>query len=110
MYSILLADAPADGPLVLATGEHAGRRGMDVELVLEAQGADVVPRSRPSLVFGEKLRHENVVAIGNKDFLAGDAVMLAPARVMRRHRTRAQGAEIGSGLRLGQVHRPGPFP
>ena len=83
---------------------------MDVELVLEAQGADVVPRSRPSLVFGEKLRHENVVAIGNKDFLAGDAVMLAPARVMRRHRTRAQGAEIGSGLRLGQVHRPGPFP
>ena len=50
-----------------------------------------------------------VVAIGDEDLLAGDPVMLAPARVMGRHRAGAQGAEIGAGLRLGQVHRPGPF-
>src|SRR6266567_6400800 len=40
--AILLADQPADGAAIVAEGEDAGRAGMDAELVLEADGADVV--------------------------------------------------------------------
>src|SRR5207248_1062455 len=50
-----------------------------------------------------------VVAISDEDLLAGDAVMLAPSLVFLWHSARAQGTEIGAGLRLGQVHRAGPF-
>ena len=50
-----------------------------------------------------------VVAIGNKDLLAADPIVLAPALVARRHGAGAQRAEIRAGLRLGQVHRPGPL-
>src|SRR5260221_12455630 len=35
--------------------------------------------------------------------------MLAPAFVVCGHGAGAQRAEVGAGLRLGQVHRPGPF-
>ena len=40
--AILLADTPADGPFILAVGEDASRRSVDAELVLQAQGTDVV--------------------------------------------------------------------
>src|SRR5271169_7081615 len=56
--AILLADAPADGPLVLAIGEDASRRSVDAELVLKAQRADVVARSWSPFVIGEEFRHE----------------------------------------------------
>ena len=56
--AIFLADAPADGALVLAIGEDAGRRGMDAELLLEAQGAEVVARPGAALGVGQEFRHQ----------------------------------------------------
>ncbi len=50
------------------------------------------------------LRHL-VIAIGNKDLLANDAVMIAI-----RFRPGLQGTEIGAGLRLSEIHRAGPTP
>src|SRR5205823_9524896 len=50
-----------------------------------------------------------VVAVSDENLLAGDAVVLAPSLVFSRHGARAQGAEVGAGLRLGQIHRAGPF-
>src|SRR5579859_7190697 len=45
-----LADAPADSTAILTVGQHAGRRGVDAELFLEAQGADVVALARAAVV------------------------------------------------------------
>ena len=53
--AIFLADPPADRVFI---GEDAGRRGVDAELVLEAQGADRVARPRNALVIKQKFRHE----------------------------------------------------
>ncbi len=50
------------------------------------------------------LRHV-VIAPGDEDLLAADAV----GAVAFGFRAGAQGAEVGAGLRLGQVHRAGPF-
>jgi hypothetical protein len=52
---------------------------------------------------------EVVVAVGDKDLLPGDPVMLSPTRVARRHGAGSERAEVGAGLRLGQVHRAGPL-
>ena len=49
---------------------------------------------------------EIVVAVGDEDLLAGDAVVPSRARALG---ARAQRAEVGAGLRLGQVHRAGPL-
>ncbi len=130
--AVFLADAPADRVLI---GEHAGRRGMDAELVFEAQGLDPVARTEGVVLARQKFRRQEqrqppasrrsvgaarqhhmddvrgevMVAVGDEDLLAGDPVMLAPFRVVCRDRAGAQRAEIRPGLRLGQVHRPGPF-
>ena len=53
--ALLLADAPADRVFI---GEHAGRRGVDAELLFEAQGAHRVARPRPALVVGQEFRHQ----------------------------------------------------
>ena len=45
-----------------------------------------------------------VIAIGDEDLLAGDQIALAV-----RHGPAAQRADIGAGLRLGQIHRAGPL-
>ena len=48
---------------------------------------------------------EVVLAVGDEDLLAGDP----PRAVVGRHRPRRQRADVGAGLRLGQVHRAGPL-
>ncbi len=53
-----LTDAPADRPAILAVGEHAGRRGVDAELLLEPQGVDVVALGRLAVVIEEEFRHQ----------------------------------------------------
>ena len=92
---------------------------------------DVVPRAKPAVGVGQEFRDEEerdarrsgrrigkprqhemhdvlgeiVLAVGDEDFLAEDAVgsVGAPFGAGR------QRAEIGAGLRLRQVHRAGPF-
>ena len=66
----------------------------------------------PARRIGQARQHEMddvlgqvVIAIGDEDLLAGDAVVRRP----RARRGGAQRAEIGARLRLGQVHRAGPF-
>ncbi len=130
--AVLLADAPADGVFV---GQHASRRGVDAELVLEAQHPDLVPRPRRAVIAGEELRHQEqrqpaapgrrsrhprqdhmddvrrqiVIAVRDEDLLPGDPVMVAPDGIAARLGPAAQRPEIRPGLRLGQVHRPGPL-
>ena len=50
-----------------------------------------------------------MVAVADEDLLPGDPVMVAARRVMGRCGAGGQRAEIGPGLRLGQVHRAGPL-
>ena len=127
--AVLLADQLAEGAAVVAIGEDRSRAAMDAQLVLERDGADVVARAELAVGADHDLRHDEqrdalharrrigrarqhhmddvlghiVVAIGDEDLLAGDAVMLAVL-----HRAGAQRADVGAGLRLGQVHRAGP--
>ena len=106
---------------------------MDAELVLEPRrSADRCASPSVPSAFDQELRHEEqrdaararrrvghaapapvddvvgevVVAPGDEDLLAGDpvAAVALPAR-----RVRLQRAEVGAGLRLGQVHRAGPL-
>ncbi len=133
--AVFFADPPADRPLPFAVGHDAGGRGMNAELFFKPQRAQIVALARPAICLGQEFRHQEqrdaaaagrrvggarqhhvddvvaeiVVAIGDEDLLAGDPVMLAPALVMARHRAGPERAEVGAGLRLGQVHRPGPF-
>ena len=57
----------------------------------------------------DDVRREVVVAIGDEDLLPGDAVMPAQPGIVGGDSARRERAEIGPGLRLGQVHRAGPF-
>ncbi len=128
--AVLLADEEADGAAIVAIGEHTGRARMDTELVLEADAAHVVALAELAIGIDQELWHEEerdaararrrigqagqhemddvrghvVLAIGDEDFLPGDAVAVAVA-----HGARAQCADIRARLRLGQVHRAGPF-
>ena len=122
---VFFADQPAGGAAFVAIDHGAGRRGMDAHLVLDRMGAHVVARA----VF-EKLRHEKkrdalgagrcigqagqhevndivgeiVLAIGDEDFRAGDFI----GAVGGTFGLGAQRADIGAGLRLGQLHRAHP--
>ena len=108
---------------------------MDAELFLNPQRPQIVALAGPAVAVGQEFRHQEqgdaaaarrrvrgarqhhmddvvgqiVVAVGDEDLLAADPVVLAPARVARRHGAGAQRAEVGAGLRLGQVHRAGPL-
>ena len=104
---------------------------MDAELVLEAGAGDVVARAERAVLVDEILRHQEqrdaaragrrvgqagedemddvvghlVVAVGDEDLGAEDAVgavgLLLGARGER--------AEVGAGVRLGEVHGAGPL-
>ena len=129
--AIFLADEIADGAAMIAHGHGAGRRGMHAELVLDARGKNVIARAertvgidhefwnqeqRDSARAGRRIRqareHEMhdvvghvVIAIGDENLGALDAVgavgLLLGAG--------AQRADIGAGLRLGELHGAGPF-
>ena len=104
---------------------------MDAELVLDRCGAQVVARAERAVVVDQELRHQEqrdalvaggrvgqpcqhevddvvgevVLAVGDEDLLPGDLV----GAVVCAHRLGAQRADIGAGLRLGQLHGAHPF-
>ena len=103
---------------------------MDAELVLERHAAQVVALAGLAVGIGQELRHDEqrdaaharrrvgrarqhqvhdvlgevVLAVGDEDLLAGDQVMVAAL-----HRAALELGEVRARLRLGEVHRPGPF-
>jgi hypothetical protein len=52
---MLFANAPADRILV---SKHASRRGMDAELMFEAQRADGIARPQPALLVRQEFRDQ----------------------------------------------------
>src|SRR5690606_17111141 len=106
-----------------------GRRGMDAELVLEADAPHVVPRTGRAVVVDMVLGHEEqryaaaavgragqacedemndvlgqiVLAEGDEDLLPGDPVLAGVLSVLDRRRGRAQRAEVAARLWLGEV-------
>ena len=128
--AVLLTDEVADRTLVVAVGHHRGGAGVDSELVFERGAAEIVARAeravRVDQVFGNDEQRDParplrraldpgqhrvddvlghvVLAPGDEDLLAGDAVTVAVA-----HRAGPERADIGPGMGLGQVHRPRPF-
>ena len=116
---------------MIAHGHGAGRGGMHAELVLDTACEDVVALPQRAVFVDHEFRHEEqrdplgaggrirqarqhemhdvvghvVLAIGDEDLRPLDAIgavgLLLGAG--------AQRADIGAGLRLGQLHRAGPF-
>ena len=133
--AMLLAHELADTFTIVAVAHHAGGRGVDAELVLEADGAKVVFRAeravRLHMVFGHEEQRDApaarrragqagqhqvdnvfrqlVFAEGDEDLLPGNAVFPGMFSLGDRHRGGAQRADIAARLRLGQVHRARPF-
>ncbi len=123
------ADEPADRAFAVAEGKDASRARVNAELVFEADAADIVAAAERAVRIDEELGHQEerdavasfrrigkprqhqmhdvrrpvVLAIGDEDLLAVEPVMIA-----LRHRARAQRAEIGARLRLGEIHGAGP--
>jgi hypothetical protein len=129
---VRLADEVADRTLaLLAVGHHARRGRVDAELVLERDAGDVVALAERTVVVHEELRHDEqrdplvpggrvgqpgqdqvddvvgqlVLAEGDVDLLAGDPV----GAVVLRDGLGGDRADVRAGLRLGEVHRPGPL-
>src|SRR5690606_28769292 len=120
----LLADQPADGASGVAIGHDAGGAGVDAQLVLDRGDAQVVAFAQRTVRLRQELRHDEerdalypwrrirragehhvhdvvgeiVLAIGDKNLLAGDPVMVAIADRPRPHRT-----DVRPRLRLSQV-------
>ena len=104
---------------------------MDAELVLDRMRAHVVAGAGRAVGIEQKLGHQEqrdaaragrsigqprehemddvvgevVLAVGDEDFLALEAIGAVAGALG----ARAQCADVGAGLRLGQMHRSGPF-
>src|SRR5450759_791071 len=128
---VLFADEVADRAALVAVNHGAGGRAMDAELVLDRMRAHVVALTQCSVFIEHDLRHQKqrdafgagrrigqprqhemddvggqvVLAIGDEDFRAGDAI----ASVGCARRARAQGADIGARLRLSELHGAHPL-
>ena len=129
--AVLLADEVTGGAAAVAEDHRAGRRAMNAELVLDRMRAHVVaPAGRavrveeefgnqeqrdapgPGRRVGEPGQHhvddvvgQVVLAVGDENLLAGDAI----AAVGGALGLGAQGADVGAGLRLGELHRARPL-
>ena len=128
---VFLADQVTDGAAVIAHRHGAGRGGVHAELVLDAGRIDVVARAERAVGIDHEFRNQEqrnalgargrigqagqhemhdvighvVVAIGDEDLCALDAI----GAVRRSLGAGAQRADIGAGLRLGELHGAGPF-
>ena len=129
--AVFLADQVADRAALVAEHHGAGRRGMDAELVLDRVRAHVVARARRAVRVEQEFRHQEqrnalragrrirqprqhevddvvgevVLAVGDEDLLPDDAI----AAVAGALGAGAQRADVGAGLRLGELHRPRPL-
>ena len=126
---VLLAHEVTDRAARIAVGHDAGRRGVDAELVLERDAAQVVARARRAVRAGQELGHDKnaqtlgaggrvgragedhvddvlgtvVLAPGDEDLLTGDEIVIAV-----RHGPGLERAHVRAGLGFGQFHGPGP--
>ena len=74
---------------------------MNIEMPFEPIGAPSMRASTRWMMFVGEI----VLAPGDENLLAGDGV----GAIGLRHRLGGERAEVGAGLRLGQVHGAGPF-
>ena len=128
---VLFTDDEAGGAAAVAVDHGAGRGGVNAELVLDRMRADIVACAERAVGIGQEFGHEEernalrsrgcvgeppqhqmhdvvgeiVLAIGDEDFLSADAI----TAVGRALGPRAQGAHVGAGLRLGELHGAHPF-
>ena len=128
--AVFLADEIADGAVIVAERHDRRRAGMDAQLVFQADAAQVVAVAQRAVGVDQELGHDEqrdaldagrgvghpgqhhvddvvgevVLAIGDVDLLAGNPVVAVLA-----HRLGADRGKVAAGLRLGQVHGPGPF-
>ncbi len=133
--AVLRADQFADAFAFVAIGHHAGGRGVDAELVFDADTANIVALAERTVGFDMVFGHDEqrdapasfrrighagedqvndilrqlVLTPGDVDFLALDAVLARMFAVLDRVGGGAQRADIGACLRFGEVHRPRPF-
>ncbi len=128
--AVLFADeVTGRSPVVAVRHDRRGAR-VDAELVLQRDAVHVVARAEAAVVVDEDLGHDEqrdpldalrrirrarehevddvvgvvVLAVGDEDLLAEELVR----PVALRHGARAHGGEVRAGLRLRQVHGPGP--
>jgi hypothetical protein len=118
--AVRLAEQVADGAALVAEGHDAGRAGVDAELVLDRHAVGVVALAERTVGIDQELRHQEqrdalhagrgvrqagedemddvvrhvVVAIGDEDLLAEDAV----AAVGLRLGAAADQGQIGTGF------------
>ncbi|SAL08108.1 hypothetical protein AWB81_08602 [Caballeronia arationis] len=129
--AIFFADQIADCAAVVAVLQHGGRARLDAEFVLDRHAMHVVAFAKRPVFVHHELRHEEerdaldafrrarrarehemddvvrhvVLAIGDEDLRAEHLERAVALRLGARTHER----EIGARLRLGQVHRAGPF-
>ncbi len=129
--AVFLADQIADAATVIAIDHVAGRRGVQPELVLDAVGAQVIAGAEPAVGVDQEFRDQEqrqafgavrragdagkhemddvcgevVLPIGDEDLAAGNAIAAVPGALG----AGAKRADIGAGLRLGELHGAHPF-
>ena len=129
--AVLFADERADRAAMVAELQHRGRARLDAQLVLDRHAVHVVAFAQRAVVTHHELRHDEqrnplhargrvrrtrqhevddvlghvVLTVGDEDLGAENLV----GAVALRHGARAHGGEVGTGLRLRQVHRAGPL-
>ena len=132
---VLVADQLADALVVVAVAHHAGRRGVDAQLVLDADDLEVVARAEGPVRGDVMLGHDEqgdaarsggraggagqdqvddvvgqfVLAPGDEDLGALDPVLAGVLAFGDRGGAGPQRADVAARLGLGQVHRPRPL-
>ena len=128
---IFLADQVTDSAAIIAEDHGAGRRAVNAELVLDGMRAHIVALAERAVRLEQEFRHQEqrnaaragrrigqprqhevndivgeiVLAVSDEDLLSGDAIAAVPGAFG----ARAQRADIGAGLRLGELHGAHPF-
>mmetsp|Transcript_42313 Transcript_42313/g.99245 ORF Transcript_42313/g.99245 Transcript_42313/m.99245 type:complete len:666 (-) Transcript_42313:1086-3083(-) len=128
--AVLFADQLADGAPMVAELQHGGRAGLDAHLVLDGHAMRIVAGTERAVGVDEELRHDEqadalhalrragdagqhevddvvghvVLTVGDEDLGAEDLV----AAIRLRLGARAHQGQVGTGLRLGEVHRARP--
>ena len=129
--AIFFADQVTDRAAIIAHRHDAGGGGVNAELVLDATGKDIIACAKRAIGIDQEFRDQKqryafrprrrvrqscqhkmhdivghiVLAIGDEDLGPADAV----GAVRSALRACAQQADVGTGLRLGQVHGAGPL-
>ncbi len=132
---VFAPDQLADAIAMIAIAHHAGGRGVDAELMLQANAAQIVARAklsfRPHQIFGHQEQRNSaaplrcigqasenevedilgklVLAPGDEDLLPGNAIFPSVFTLRDWSCRAAQRADIAASLRFGEVHRSDPL-